>query len=862
MGKIWDLVGGIHPPENKQQSVQQPIASLPLPDKLVIPLSQHIGAPASILVAEGDQVLKGQLLAEPNGFVSVGVHAPTSGTIASIGDHPVPHASGMSLPCITLIPDGKEQWVELSGVADYKSLGGAELVEKIRQAGIAGLGGAGFPSAVKLATDANIDTLIINGTECEPYITADDMLMREHPAEIINGIQILAHILGNPAQILLGIEDNKPEAIAAFQPLLEGTGIELVSFPTRYPSGGEKQLIQILTGKEVPSGGLPAHIGIVCQNVGTTHAIHHAICHGRPLISRITTVTGNACGTNGNYEVLLGTPIRHLLAHNSFNQADCVRLVMGGPMMGFTLHSADIPVVKTTNCILAPTAQELPPPPPAQPCIRCGMCAEACPASLLPQQLLWYAQSENYERLEAHNLADCIECGACSYVCPSNIPLVQYYRASKGEMRKLEQEKAKSDRARERFEFHQARLEKAEAEKQAKREARKKAAEQAAALQAEKQTQQSANNTDTGADDVIQQALARAAQRQASPEQQKDTLQRGVARAESHLASVQQRLDALQQEGTEQQQSQAKAAVADAQLRLEEAQRKLAAIDTTSGTSNITTAKDDTAVQQAVMEKLAASPQALLEKKIASIKSRIAVTEQKIADAGDTDPTVKTALESGLQKQQAKLQEAEQQLAQAQSDTPEQLDNVAQDAASIAIAKAQAKAAQQANMSEEDKLHASLASLGKRIEKATAKLTTAKQEGSEHIDALQNGLDKLLQKQQDIKGQLAAIAPAAATNNAGNTDQKPADAASLAIEKAKLKAAAMANMSEEEKLRDAIRSLQERVEKAQKKLADAEEAGADHVDALRNGAEKLAAKLADTEQQLAQLLGVNAEDGQ
>ncbi|TNF08604.1 MAG: electron transport complex subunit RsxC, partial [Gammaproteobacteria bacterium] len=716
MRKIWDLVGGVHPPENKHQSVQEPIGRLPLPEKLVIPLNQHIGAPPKLLVNAGDLVLKGQPLAEPNGMVSVGVHAPTSGTISDISDYPIPHPSGMSARCITLIPDNHDRWIEHAGLDDFKTYSPAKLLELIREAGIAGLGGAGFPAAVKLSARKPVSTLIINATECEPYITADDMLIRERAEDIVEGIRILAYILGDPEEVLIGIEDNKPEAYEALQPHLADTNIELVEFPTRYPSGGEKQLIQILTGKEVPSGGLPADVGIVCQNIGTTYAIQRAIRHGEPLISRITTVTGRACTVNRNYQTLIGTPISHLLKHNGYDHHHCARLIMGGPMMGFTLTDIDVPVIKTTNCILAPSKEELPAPPPAQACIRCGMCAEACPASLLPQQLFWYAQSQNYERLEAHNLFDCIECGACSYVCPSNIPLVQYYRAAKGEIRKQAQEKIKSDRARARFEFQQARKAKEEAEKAAKREARKKAAAEARAKSGDQTTA-----ADTQ-DDIVKAAMARAAEKQASPEAQKAKLERGVARAENHLQTVEQRLQAAEQDGNEQQIDQARAAVADARLRLDDAQGKLDSL-----------ASADTATDSKVMARLQASPDKALQKKIASLKERIAVTEQKIAEADDE--ALKTALQNGLDKQVSKLQEAEKQLAETPAGETSATPAATTDAAAAAIAKAQARAASMSNLSEEDKLRESIISLEGRIEKAQAKLDEARADESEHVDA-------------------------------------------------------------------------------------------------------------------------------
>ncbi len=472
MRKIWEIHGGIHPAENKHQSTGAPIRFAGIPAELTLPLSQHIGAPAEACVAVGERVLKGQMIATAKGPVSVPVHAPTSGEVVAIEARPIPHASGMSAPCIVIRSDGRDQWIDHRGVDDYLALDHDPLVELIRNAGIAGMGGAGFPTAIKLRTHKPIETLILNGTECEPYITADDMLMREQAAQVIEGARILRQLVQPTRETLIGIEDNKPEAIAALRQAAAGSGIEIVVFPTRYPSGGEKQLIQILTGKEVPHGGLPADIGIACQNVGTAVAVHRAIVHGEPLISRITTITGAACAEPRNYEVLLGTPLSHLLALSGFDAARCSRLIVGGPMMGYTVTSDTVPVVKTTNCILAPTTAELPPPPPPQACIRCGLCAEACPATLLPQQMYWFARSSEWEKLEAHNLLDCIECGACSYVCPSQIPLVQYYRAAKAEIRTQHQERSKAEQAKARFEARNQRLAREETEKKAKRKAR------------------------------------------------------------------------------------------------------------------------------------------------------------------------------------------------------------------------------------------------------------------------------------------------------------------------------------------------------------------------------------------------------
>ncbi|PTU76034.1 electron transport complex subunit RsxC [Pseudomonas indoloxydans] len=484
--KIWDIPGGIHPAERKELSNRTPIQQAPLPKRLVLPLGQHIGTVAEPCVVVGERVLKGQKIAEANGFVSAPLHAPTSGTVSFIGPQPYPHVSGMLAPAIVIDSDGLDEWVELTSHADYRHMESAELLALIREAGISGLGGAGFPTAVKLTArpTQKIHTLIINGTECEPYITADDLLMRERADELVAGIEILAHLI-QPQQVLIGIEDNKPEAIAAMRAACAGHDYQVRVFPTKYPSGGEKQLIQILTGVEVPSGGLPADIGILCQNVGTCVAIHDAVLLGKPLISRITTLTGEALARPGNVEALIGTPVGELLAFAGLDTSKLNRLIMGGPMMGFTLPSLDVPLIKSSNCLLASTAAELPPPPPAMPCIRCGECAEACPASLLPQQLHFFALGQEHEQLKAHNLFDCIECGACAYVCPSSIPLVQYYRAAKAEIRELEQKQLKAEHSKQRFEQRQERLRRAEEQKEAERKARAEKAARAKAAQAE-----------------------------------------------------------------------------------------------------------------------------------------------------------------------------------------------------------------------------------------------------------------------------------------------------------------------------------------------------------------------------------------
>ncbi|MDX1635334.1 MAG: electron transport complex subunit RsxC [Marinobacter sp.] len=513
MTQIWDFPGGIHPAENKHQSTARGLLTSSLPERLVLPLQQHIGSPAQTRVQPGDQVNKGDCLAEALGTLGVPVHAPTSGRIEAITKEPVPHPSGLLDWCISLIPDGEDHWGERKPMPDYHQRDRQDVLAHIRDCGIVGLGGAGFPTSVKLKPPSRdkVDTLILNGAECEPYITADDTLMRYRAAEVISGMEIMAWVL-EPERCLIGIEDNKPEAIAALREAVGDTRIEVVVIPTKYPSGGEKQLIQILTGLEVPHGGIPADIGVMCQNVGTAVAVSRAIHQGEPLISRVTTITGEAVAEPANYEVLLGTPVSDLLAQAGLDDDRLERLVLGGPMMGYTLQTDQVPVVKTTNCVIAAARGELPQPPPEQPCIRCGACSDACPMELLPQQLFWHAKAEEFDKAEHLNLFDCIECGVCSYVCPSSIPLVQYYRFAKGEIRTQRVEQIKSDQARQRFEARQARLEREQAEKEAKRKQRARAAAEAQASKAEAGEESGGSERDAKAA-AVQAALARKGQK-------------------------------------------------------------------------------------------------------------------------------------------------------------------------------------------------------------------------------------------------------------------------------------------------------------------------------------------------------------
>lgn len=472
--RLWRFHGGIYLPTEKELSTGHPVVKVPVPSFLTIPVQQHVGLPALPLVQVGDWVLKGQWIAEPQGTMSAPVHASSSGKVIAIEERPVPHPSGLGGTCIVIRTDGLDQWARRPRpLENYKNLDAATLRERIRWAGIVGLGGAAFPTSAKLALEPHqlIRTLILNGAECEPYITCDDMLMREHAGRIVQGASIVMHLL-RARECLVGIEDNKPQAIEAMQLAVAesdiGGSTQVCAIPTLYPSGSEKQLIRILTGKEVPTGGTPAQIGILCQNVASLASVAEAVIAGKPPIARYVTLSGYGIKEPRNFEVLIGTPVADLIQAAGGFAGEVSKLVLGGHMMGFTLNSKQVPVTKGTNCILALTDQEAPAPGSAQPCIRCGKCAEVCPMSLLPQQLYWYARSKDLDKMRDYKLFDCIECGCCSQVCPSHIPLVHYYRYTKAEIRSQEQDQRTAEHARARYEARTARLKRLEQARKAK----------------------------------------------------------------------------------------------------------------------------------------------------------------------------------------------------------------------------------------------------------------------------------------------------------------------------------------------------------------------------------------------------------
>jgi electron transport complex protein RnfC len=484
---LFKFKGGVKPPTNKTQSLGLPIAIAPMPSRLVVPLHQSIGGTPRPVVQAGDKVLKGQLIGEADGWISAAVHAPTSGTVTAVEMHIQPHPSGLDALCVVIEPDGKDEWIAREPI-DYTALTPEAVRERLQQAGVVGLGGAVFPTHGKLTASKTVpmEELVINGAECEPFITCDDLLMRERAEEVVRGIGIFRDLL-QPKKVLIGIEDNKPEAAAAMRAAIQAIGetFDVIAVPTLYPAGGAKQLIRVLTGKEVPASKRSTDLGVQCFNVATAYTAWRAIAHGEPVLSRLVTVTGNVEEPR-NYEVLIGAPMNEVLALAG-PKPDTDGIVMGGPMMGFLVPEASAPVVKATNCLIAHSDTLFPPKAPEMPCIRCGSCAQACPHELQPFEMYWFSRAKNFGKTQEYHIFDCIECGCCSFVCPSRIPLVQYFRFAKSEIWAREREKKAAETAKERFEFKQFREEREKAEKAEKlakaaaAQAAKKAAEAAAA---------------------------------------------------------------------------------------------------------------------------------------------------------------------------------------------------------------------------------------------------------------------------------------------------------------------------------------------------------------------------------------------
>ena len=459
---LGTLHGGLRLPANKSGSTRRPIIDVPLPSQLVLPITQHVGDPAQPIVGIGERVLKGQLIAEMDGSLGAPVHASSSGKVIAIEPWPVSRRNGDNAPCIIIECDGKDEAVQAADATpNFTEVSPSDLLRTILQGGIVGLGGAVFPTAQKLmqARTCDIDQLLLNGVECESYISCDDMLMRERAGQVISGAQILMHAL-EINKCFIAIESDKPEAIRALGEVLgkiDDDRITLKQVPTIYPSGGEDQLVQLVTNREVPSGGLPSDVGCLVQNVGTAAAIHDWIIDNEPLISRITTISGDGVADPINVRARIGTTIEDVIALAGGYTDRAQQLIIGGPMTGKSVSTDRVPLVKSTNCVLV--SSEAPSVGPEMPCIRCGDCASVCPVQLLPQQLFWYACADNEVKLREFGLTDCIECGCCDLVCPSHIPLTADFRMAKGRIRELADEKARAVRARQRFEARNDRLE-------------------------------------------------------------------------------------------------------------------------------------------------------------------------------------------------------------------------------------------------------------------------------------------------------------------------------------------------------------------------------------------------------------------
>jgi electron transport complex protein RnfC len=479
---LGKLHGGLRLDAHKAESTASAIQTPPLPEQLILPIEQHVGEPAQPLVSIGERVLKGQLLAGPPGPLGAPVHASSSGKVVAIEPWPVSRRHGDPAPCIVIECDGEDRAVEpVEDRTAFVDLPADALRQKILQGGIVGLGGAVFPTAQKLAqaTTCQLEFLVLNGAECEPYISCDDMLMRERADAIVSGARILLHALQLDCAYIV-VESDKPDALRQLEAAMTDAGddrLSLKQIPTIYPSGGEDQLVQLVTGREVPSGGLPTDVGCLVQNVGTAAAVHDWLQDGEPLISRITTITGDGIASPMNVRARIGTPIGELVRFAGGYAEGARHLVIGGPMTGKSVSNDRVPLVKATNCVLALSA--MPDMGPELPCIRCGDCAAVCPVKLQPQQLFWYACADDERKLRELGLTDCIECGCCDLVCPSHIPLTYDFRMAKARIRELDDEKARAERARRRFEARNERLQREQQEREAELAAQKERARNA-----------------------------------------------------------------------------------------------------------------------------------------------------------------------------------------------------------------------------------------------------------------------------------------------------------------------------------------------------------------------------------------------
>ncbi|MFU2143494.1 electron transport complex subunit RsxC [Gallibacterium anatis] len=779
--RLWDFPGGIHPPEMKQQSNGTKLSRLKQPDTYYIALKQHAGKAGQLLVQVGDYVLKGQALTQGDDYRTLPVHAPTSGTITAIGDYASSHPSGLPETTITLQADGKDQWRDRQPIEDFLTVPPEQLLQKIYQAGIAGLGGAVFPTASKIASAENkVKLLIINGAECEPYITCDDRLMRDRSLDILEGIRILRYIL-RPQKVVLAIEDNKAEAIEAMQQALSGANdIEIRVIPTKYPSGAAKQLIQVLTGLEVPNNGRSSQIGVLMNNVATAFAVKKAIIDDEPLIERVVTLTGDKIPQPRNVWARIGTPIYHLLQQAGYQYDDRFPVFMGGPMMGFILPNLNSPVTKVTNCLIAPDHFEYQPPPQERNCIRCSACSDHCPIKLMPQQLYWFARSEDHEKSEQYNLKDCIECGVCAYVCPSNIPLIQYFRQEKAKIAELKLKAKLAEEAKVRFEAKQARMER---EKQERDRRTQLAAE---ARRAEMAKQQGI--------DPVQAALERVRQKQASnatPQIKTITNDKGeilpdnsdimAARKARRLAkqAQTQTVQPAATATTDKENKQAAIAAAIARAKAKKAQQAENSNSATESSSVATESSADTDPRKAAIA--AAIARAKAKKAQQTENSNNAVESSSVAaeSSADTDPR-KAAISAAIARAKAKkAQQAENSNNAVESSSVAAESSVDTDprkaAIAAAIARAKAKKAQQAENSNSAAEFSSVATE-----------SSADNDPRKAAIAAAIARAKAKKAQQAENSNNAAESSSVATESSADTDpRKAAIAAAIARAKAK-----------------------------------------------------------------------------
>ncbi|MEZ9150080.1 electron transport complex subunit RsxC, partial [Vibrio lentus] len=802
-GSIWNFPGGVHPAENKKQSNTTDIVHARLPEEIVLPVKQHIGKPGNLLVAVGDAVLKGQQLTALETGFTLPVHAPTSGVITAIEPRTTAHPSGLSDVCVVIKPDGLDAWVAKHPVEDFSTKTSDELLDVIRQAGISGMGGAGFPTAKKLQSGlGRTDILIVNAAECEPYITSDDKLLQEHADEVLKGIEVVEHIL-QPKLTVIGIEDNKPDAIKALEIAAKDKDIVIRVIPTKYPSGGEKQLIKILTNKEVPAGGIPADIGVLVQNVGSLYSIKRAVIDGEPVVNRVVTLTGKTFKQPRNVWALLGTPVHELLEEFGY-KADkkLPRLILGGPMMGFTLPHANVPITKTSNCILAPTRREISPSTYEMECIRCSACAEACPASLLPQQLQWHAKANELDKCEELNIKDCIECGACAFVCPSEIPLVQYYRQAKAEIKTRKDEATAAERAKIRFEEKNARMERDKAERENRF---KKAADN------RRKDMKSADG-----DDAIAAAIARVKAQKATADQDttaeptvKPAVAAAIARAKAKQAAAQ-KADSAEPDNSEMSKLREERKRQARERKAQQAATDAPAESSGDGKKDavaaaIARAKAKKAQQvESASDAPAESTGDAKKDAVAAAIARAKAKKAQQAESASNAPAEKSgdAKKDAVAAAIARAKAKKAQQTESASEAPvEKSGDAKKDAVAAAIARAKAKKAQQAESSTQTESEAPAESTGDAkkdaVAAAIARAKAKKAQQAESAtqteseapvkssgDAKKDAVAAAIARAKAKKAQQTESAPEAPVENSGDA-KKDAVAAAIARAKAK-----------------------------------------------------------------------------